>query len=117
MLPIAVLPGGIASGGVPSIMGGGLTAVICRIAIAAVIPWIAAVVTVAGTVTIGAGGQAADHRTGDQAAREGATPTPATPGFGWRRRRHRTKADRGRCCQNECCLFHGLHLSEFFPEQ
>src|SRR5258705_1224247 len=79
-------------------------------AVAAVISGIAAVITVA-RVTIGAGGQAADYRTGDQAAREGATPTPAAPGFGWRRRCHRTKADRGRCCQNECCLFHGLHLS------
>jgi hypothetical protein len=79
---------------VPSVISRGIAAVIRRgiaaiATIAAVISRIAAVITVA-RVTIGAGGQAADYRTGDEAARESATPTPATPGFGWRRRRYRT---------------------------
>src|ERR1700682_4395570 len=75
-------------GRVPSIIGGSITAIIGG-TIAAVIRWgIAAVITVARTVSIRAGGYAADHRAGDQSARERGTKT--TPGFCWSRGRYRT---------------------------
>src|SRR5881392_1416037 len=72
---------------------------------------VAAVVAIARTVCVGAGGQTADHRSCYQSAGKSRTKTVTEmPGFRGGGRRHRAQAQSGSGGQCHCCFSHAVLL-------